>query len=79
MLTTDVNSNATMEEFDMASFRLEIFEYGCGGRMMAFWDDWGILNDDDLSSCCCVLMLLLHAVVAAVAAAVAAVAAATAA
>jgi hypothetical protein len=76
MLTTDVNSNATMEEFDMASFRLEIFEYGCGGRMMGLWDDWGSLNDDDLGRCCCVLMLLLHAVVAA---AVAAVAAATAA
>jgi hypothetical protein len=49
VLTTDVNSNATMEEFDLASLRLEIFEFGCGGRMVGLWDDWGSLNDDDLS------------------------------
>jgi hypothetical protein len=42
-----------MEEFDLDTFRHQLFAFGCGGRMAGAWPDWpGTVSADDLAHVC---------------------------
>lgn len=37
---------------DLKELRQSVFDFACGGRMCALWDDWGAVDANDRASVC---------------------------